>query len=88
MEFSANVQSKDRANHRKTIELPPEIRKKFDVKDHVKIEIKKRGFESLEFFVNIQSKTVTEGRKLIELPPSIRDNYAIGENLKINIEKL
>ncbi|MHA2401561.1 MAG: hypothetical protein ACXADH_01100 [Candidatus Kariarchaeaceae archaeon] len=88
MEFSANVQSKDKMNDRKTIELPPDIRKKFEIKDHVKLEIKKKGFEDLVFFANVQSKTTVEGRKLIELPPTIRDNYTIGENLKIIIEKL
>lgn len=88
LEFSANVQSKDHETGRKTIELPPDIRKKFEIKDHVKLEIKKKGFKDMVFFANVQSKTITEGRKLIELPSTIRDNYSIGENLKITIEKL
>jgi uncharacterized protein YqfB (UPF0267 family) len=84
LEFSANVQSKDKANHRKTIELPPDVRKKFSVRDHVRIEIDRDQI----FFANIQSKTKEEGRKLIEIPPSIRSKYKIGQSLKIIIEKL
>lgn len=83
-DFKANVQSKDSANDRKTIELSPAIRDKLNVKDHVRVTVKKKGNDSVNFYANIQAKSTN--RKLIELPPSIRDDFKVGDNLKITIE--
>ncbi len=88
LEFSANVQSKDKEHGRKTIELSADARNKFEARDHVRITIKKKDAETVSFYGNIQSKTAVDegGRKLIELPPVIRLDYKIGDNIKITIE--
>jgi len=88
LEFSANVQSKDKEHERKTIELSSDARKKFEARDHVRITIKKKDADTVSFYGNIQSKTIVSegGRKLIELPPVIRHDYKVGDSIKITIE--
>ena len=85
-EFTANIQSKDKANCRKMIELPPDIREKFNVRDHVKVSLKRSGDERRDFFANVQSKKVEDGRKVIELPPHIRSKFKVGDSVKVIIE--
>lgn len=85
-EFTANIQSKDKANCRKMIELSPDVRDKYNVRDHVKVTMKKTGEEKQEFFANIQSKNKDDGRKVIELPPSVRGKFKVQDSVKVTIE--
>ena len=87
--FMGNVQSKDKKNNRKTVELPMNIRGRYSIKEHVGVSMRRDTEEKIiKFFANVQAKTIKDGRKVIELPPHVRGKFKVGDSVNIMIESI